>query len=101
MIITCLVFRTEIGESDDLVPGGDRRHHREATVLAAGDQCENSVSHDVLNFQKVMVIKVHFQKFASCAVSSAPCRFVLISWVESDLPQVFHIMSLDGASNWI
>ena len=86
------------------MPGGDGRHHREATVLAAGDQCENSVSHDVLNFQKVMVIKVHFQKFASCAVSSAgsaPCRFVLISWVESDLPQVFHIMSLDGVCNWI
>ena len=58
-MITCLVFRTEIGESDDLVPGGDGRHHREATVLAAGDQCEYSVSHDVLNLKRVMVIKVN------------------------------------------
>ena len=81
------------------MPGGDGRHHREATVLAAGDQCEHSVSHDVLNFQRVMLTYKNLRRVLSVYFSSMPFCFDFIT--ESDLPQVFHIMSLDGVCNWI
>ena len=108
-MITCSIFRTEIGESDYLVPGGDGRHHGEAAVLAAGDQCENSVSHDVLKFQipsQGMVIKVNVADCGlricalSCQFGSMPFCYDFVRRAIA-LPQVFHIMSLDGVCIWI
>ena len=66
--------------------GGDRRHHGEAAVFAAGDQCEHSVPHGVLKFLTRTTspgeweMGLKFNNREHLLLSS--CRFVLILLAE-------------------
>ena len=79
------------------MPGGDRGHHREAAVFAAGDQREDSVPHAGLRYGSISrEIGLKFDEVEHRPITS--CRFVLISFDKlTVLPHVFHIHALDGS----